>query len=373
MRTGAKVTLLPNEWTPLGSGSTVELAGARLTVLEVSGPPLVRSRLPFAFEDIEAERVVEFRRRFHLEEVVSGGRTELERQMLLRDWVAGKMHFGKPTPGEPDPFLILEQAAQGRTHYCTHFALVYLAALVSLGHTARKLSTAGHGTVEVWSNELAKWVVLDPTRRNCYRLQGRFLDAQEIRRQWLTDGGVSMEVLYGLDERTEPVTLERREDGLLKYRQEAFEWTAYHDRNNFLQQQVDFERDRFYICRDEHNRDRVWTTQPSDPGEPHRIDPRYRLATLTHRLQDIYWTVNVTRVHLAPRTARSLTVQLDTMTPNFDTFLLEVGGRQRRSRARFTWRLRRGANTLRVRVRNRMGVAGPAASVTVECSRTRSQ
>lgn len=370
MRTGAKVTLLPNEWTPLESGSTLELAGSRLTVLEVSGPPLVRSRLPFTFEDVEAERVAQFRRRFRLEEVVSAGRTELEGMMLLRDWVAEKMHFGKPTPGEPDPFLILEQAAQGKTHYCTHFSLVYLAALVSLGHTARKLSTVGHGTVEVWSNELAKWVVLDPTRRNCYRLRGRILDAQEVRVQWLTDGGISMEVVYGLDERTEPVTLERRDDGRLKYRQEAFEWTAYHDRNNFIQRQVDFERDRFYIYRDEYNRDRVWTTQPTDPSEPPRIDPRYRLATLTDRLEDIYWTVNVTQVHLAPRTARSLTVQLETMTPNFDTFLLERAGGWRPTRARFTWPLRRGANTLRVRSRNRMGVVGPVASVTVECSPT---
>jgi len=209
---------------------------------------------------------------------------------------------------------------------------------------------------------LARWVVLDPSRRNCYRLNGEVLSAQEVREQYLSDGGVSMEVVYGLNERTEQVTLEKREDGHLKYRQEAYEWTAYHDRNNFLEKLVEFAKDRFYIYRDQFNRDKPWLAASGE------VDQRYKLSTLTDRLEDIYWSVNVTRVRVAPRTARSLTVQLETMTPNFDTFLIERDGNWKPTRPQFTWRLKRGPNTLRVRARNAMGVLGPIASVTIELS-----
>ena len=371
IKVGPRVSSLANEWAPIEAGATLELAGWRFRVTEVSGPELVRSRLPFTFEDVDGERAAEFRRRFHLEEVVSRGRTELEGLTLLRDWVADQVPFGPPPKGaDIDPVHILERAAEGAKHNCTFLSVVYLAALVSLGHAARKLSTLGHGTVEVWSNELAKWVVLDPSRRNCYTLGGQILNAQEVREQHFVDGGVSMEVVYGLGERRERVTLEKRADGHLKYRQEAFGWTAYHDRNNFLSKMTRFGKDRFYILRDRHNRGQTWTTQPAKPGEKACIDERYKLATLTERVADIYWSVNVTRVHLALRSARSLTVQLETMTPNFDTFLVQEDGECKPTRSEFTWRLREGANRLAVRARNRVGVLGPVASVVVETQRS---
>ena len=361
MRTGPKVAALVNEWELIEVGSTVDLAGSRLTVLEVEGPELVRSRLPFTFEDPEGDRPSEFRERYRVAQAVARGSTELEQLKLLRDWVAEKVPFGQPQHHNIDPFYIMDRAAEGALHNCTYNAVVYLAALESLGHTARKLSTCGHGTIEMWSNELAKWIVLDPSRRNCYTLRGEILSAQEVREQYLTDGGVSMQVVYGLDERTEQVTTEPRErDGRFKYRQDAYEWVGYHVRNNFLEKQVKFETDPFYICRDHWNRDQTWTT---GSGE---VDQRYRLATLTDRLEDIYWSVNVTKVHLAPLTDRKLRVQLETMTPAFDTFLVEAKGQWKPKRAEFTWTLKRGPNALRVRTRNTQGILGPVTSVTVE-------
>jgi hypothetical protein len=370
VKVGPRVASLANEWVGMEPGATLKLAGWGLRVVEVSGPELVRSRLPFAFEDFGAERVAEFRRRFQLEAVVSRGRTELEGLMLLRDWVADRVPFGQPPQdADVDPFHILERAAQGAKHNCTYLSVVYLAALVSLGHVARKLSTVGHGTVEVWSNELAKWVVLDPSRRNCYTLGGQILNAQEVRQQHFADGGVSMEVVFGLGDRRERVTLEKREDGHLKYRQEAFAWTAYHDRNNFLTRLVDFGKDRFYILRDRHNGDQAWMTQPAKPSEKPRIDERYRLATVTERLADIYWSANVTRVRLALRSARSLAVQLETITPNFDSFLRGDDGAWKPVRAEFTGKVREGVNRLAVRSRNQAGVLGPVGSVTVQRER----
>ena len=370
MKTGPKVSALTHEWEPVERGSSLDLAGSRLTVTGVTGPELVRSRLPFTFQDADSERAARFREKYGLTDAVSGGSSEVEQLKMLRDWVAEKVPFGRPEHHNVDPFYIMDRAAEGALHNCTFNSMVYLAALESLGHTARKLSTCGHGTIEVWSNELAKWIVLDPSRRNCYTLADETLSAQEVREQYLTDGGVSMHAVYGLDERTEPVTLEKREDGHLKYRQDGYEWVGYHVRNNFLEKVVDFEKDRFYIFRDRHNRDQVWMTSGKE-GVP-KVDQRYTLATLTDRLGDIYWSVNVTRVHLAPRTRRSLTVQLETMCPGFDAFLLETDGGWKPTRAQFAWNLKRGPNTLTVRARNGMGILGPVASVTVELARSAS-
>jgi len=370
MKTGPKIASLTNEWAPLEAGSTVELAGSRFTVLDLRGPELIRSRLPFTFEDADGERATQFRERYNPGEAVAGGATEVEQLKLLRDWVARKVPFGKPEHHNVDPFYIMDRAAEGALHNCTYNSMVYLAALESLGHTARKLSTCGHGTVEIWSNELCKWIVLDPSRRNCYLLDGEILDARQVHEQYLSDGGVSMQVEYGLDERIEQVTMEPREDGLLKYRQDGYEWVGYHDRNNFMDSPVDFDKDRFYIYRDELNRDKVWVTRPKDPAVPAELDERFKTATLTDRLGDIYWTVNVTKVHLAPLTSKRLAVQLETMTPNFDTFLVEKDGDWKPTRPEFAWNLKRDVNTLTVRSRNSRGIVGPVASVMVEMRRT---
>ena len=366
MKTGPRLAPQAHDWVPLARGSSVELAGTRFTVLDVTGPPLIRSRLPFAFEDAEGEQATLFRERYHPEEAVAAGRSEVDRLKLLRDWVADRVPFGRPEHHNVDPFYIMDRAAEGALHNCTFNSVVYLAALESLGHTARKLSTCGHGMVEVWSNELARWIALDPSRRNCFLLEGRILGAHEVHEQFHADGGVSMHAEYGLGERIDPVTTELREDGHMKYRQDGYEWVGYHDRNDFMRRTLDFDRDRFYIYGGGHNRGRVWTTSPADSQSESRIDKRYVHGTLTDRLEDLYWSVNVTRIHLAPRAGTRLTVRLDTMTPNFESFLLERDGEWELTRADFSWKVRRGANCLRVRARNTRGILGPVATVTVE-------
>ena len=368
MRTGPRLAPLTHEWAPLDRGSAMELAGTRFTVLDVTGPRLIRSRLPFAFEVAEGEQAARFRERYHPEEAVAPGRTEVDQLKLLRDWVADRVPFGRPEHHNVDPFYIMDRAAEGALHNCTFNSVVYLAALESLGHTARKLSTCGHGMVEVWSGELARWIALDPSRRNCFLLDGRVLGAHEVHEQFHADGGVPMHVEYGLGERIEPVTTERREDGHMKYRQDGYEWVGYHDRNDFMRRTLDFDRDRFYIYSGGHNCNRAWTTGPADSQSQAQLDERYAHGTLTDRLEDLYWSVNVTEIHLAPRAGTRVAVRLDTMAPNFDSFLLERDGKWELTRAEFSWRVRRGANCLRVRARNSRGILGPGAAVTVESS-----
>ena len=55
IKVGPRVSSLANEWAPIPAGAMLDVAGWRFRVTEVGGPELVRSRLPFTFEDVDGE------------------------------------------------------------------------------------------------------------------------------------------------------------------------------------------------------------------------------------------------------------------------------------------------------------------------------
>ena len=99
-------------------------------------------------------------------------------------------------------------------------------------------------------------------------------------------------------------------------------------------------------------------------------DPKYAEYSLqTTWPGDFYWSVNQTRLYLqAGREPDSLQVDLETVTPNFSHFLVQLDdGAWESSEAPLQWQLHAGENQLAVRSANVSGKQGRIARARVLC------
>ena len=134
--------------------------------------PLIRSSFPFEYERPTFDRVKKFRSRMKLDRVVGDARTEFEKMLRIKGWVAKQWnwHLLKPEQDimEWDANRIMTPGANGTVEggFCLHYAIVLMQALQSFGFPARVVSVdysvwGGHEVVEVWSNDYGKWIFLD--------------------------------------------------------------------------------------------------------------------------------------------------------------------------------------------------------------------
>ena len=95
---------------------------------------------------------------------------------------------------------------------------------------------------------------------------------------------------------------------------------------------------------------------------------RWLYRNFTARRNDINWTINQVRFD-ATVTDRpgAIAMQMGTVTPFFDTFLINVDGQGWKESARsFGWQLHPGRNRVEMRIRNTSGVQGPASFLELE-------
>ena len=170
-------------------------------------PPVrVTSNYSFEHEGLVTVKVAKLREQERLDDVVAGAGKELEIFRRLTLWSRRQFE-----PGFPDPYPlsngldILADIRSGKTQgFCGQYSYLLADALKSFGfYDVRYVETwAGDGRshflVEAWSNQLARWVLLDPLHAALVvDLDGRPLSLWEVhavhagssergaRRQWL--------------------------------------------------------------------------------------------------------------------------------------------------------------------------------------------
>lgn len=329
--------------------------GTKITCLGVDNKDIVRSSYPFFYEKFENPDLQRLRKQYVLEEIIAAGKNDFEQILLLNEWLVNHVTFGSPPPMRPQALQVLYYGLNGQTFYCTYLSFTLMQMYCSLGFTARKLTSVGHGTLDVWSNYWGKWMQIDPSRNSYYRLAGSAipLNSNEIRREFHRNKGLDMEMVFGTEQRAERVTLERRDkDGNYQYRQDGYQWVAYKSRNNFFEVPFAYWNFDYLIAEDEYSKNKVWQHQ----GEK---DVRDKLGIRTSRIGDIFWTLNQAHIHLYDQGSSRLKVQLETVTPNFERFEVAVDdGEWQSSDPVFSWDLHSGQNFLKARSVNRFGVRG---------------
>jgi hypothetical protein len=330
---------------------------AAIDLIELDQPELVHSS--YAFTHMAPNhRQARLRSQYRLDEVIAPGKTELEQLALLRDWVHSQW-LGWQSGAYPycppwDPLEILE-VTKGNCGFgmCTHYGATFASCAAALGFVSRSLVVDHHCLAEVWSEDLQKWILQDagPSREYdaTYEHEGTPLNALELHElfargeqksilanklpQGITEvmaDHVTTFVRFGIPLRNDHLV--HAEPAELRHGSGQYHWDGY-----------------------------LWW---SDGAHPTYAE--YSLQT--RRPEDLYWSVNQTRIYLQHTGAPEvLGVLLEHTMPNFAHFLVrqDGGAWEAHEDAHLAWELGPGAHTLEVRAVNHFGRMGRVSRVRV--------
>lgn len=338
--------------------------------------PVRWTRFPFAYPDPTNRRLQAFRDRYGFESAIAGEGTEFEKLLRLRDWVHNAIPSGNPVVNTSDPFEILDSAAAGGTFFCTHYAIVMQACLASLGWVSRKLGidsdhgpdedSTHHGVVDVFVNELDKWVALDAHHEVHYEKDGVPLSPWEISCEYAKTEGASVDVCVGVDRRK----VEKSTQISLPYRHEScsYFWCQQYwgmtDPFSMCGEWETLPRLKLVLVGPQHE-GKVWYQGRANVAHPHVCysDGSFQF---TRRFADAYPDVGTCHLGIGDGAPGSVRVTTSTFTPNLETLEASVDGKAFRPvDPSFDWFPHPGENTLAVRTKNGFGVTGPVSQVSV--------
>jgi hypothetical protein len=345
--------------------------------------------IPFEYEDPLHPRLVALRRKYRLDDVVSGAASETEQLVKLRDWVSRQWKYQPPTVHYPawDADEILRR----KYGFCVQYAVVLMQSAISLGHQARFFFghnpggsyEVGHEVCEIWSNEHRKWIFMDgnaslhyidpKTKAPMSTLELRDLlvktyyqdrpatPANRPPQRQLSDAiaicfGSSM--APGALPAGSVAGLEARAEGGRYSVPTRWLMVGYLPRNNFYAHAYPQPLTQGYSW----DWSEYWWWEDA-------VSPKQWLYHLfTSRRNDLDWSINQV-CFAAAVTDRpgALGIVMGTFTPYFESFLVQWDRQGWKASSReFTWLLHPGRNRLEMRVRNNAGVLGPVSFLEVE-------
>ena len=326
----------------------------KLEIIQQRMPEQVRSSHHFSYLSSDAKRAQIFRERWKLDDVIAGATSEFDQFVRLSEWARhqwesgwdmGAIDFCPPWDG----LLILELASrQLGLGMCTHYSTVFVHACASLGLIARTLVIRCHCVAEVWSEEHDKWIMIDTggdsndqTKATYYYVKnGVPMSTLEIHNAWINQDfdGVGIQ----------PEHAAKRFENDITSRAQLFERFCIHLRNDELRTLSPGEPE--HGLGSYHYDGYLWWKDAQTPPHPW-------FSKHSSREGDFYWTPN----HVEIRLSRSnhpeiLDVDLSTQMPNIGDYLAKMGDNDWISVPnRFSWKLRRGENQLRVKATNKFG------------------
>lgn len=147
------------------------------------------SWLNFQWQDPLHPELVKLRKNEKLDLVIQSAESEIDRFILLQNWVRKQWETSTPNP-YPDwnANVILSMIRSGKTGgFCAQYTHVLTQCLQSFGYTPRYLSLKNHFSMEVYWNEQAKWISLDPLYNCIFKEGENILNSYEIN-TLLSDG-----------------------------------------------------------------------------------------------------------------------------------------------------------------------------------------
>jgi hypothetical protein len=344
------------------------------------------SSFRFFYENPMEPKLRILRERLGLDRLLEGATTDFEVINRLRHHVSQLWHHHIPLPGYPEwnALDILDRCRKvGAGGMCIQFSIVFIQSLLSQGYQARHINILAHETVEVYVDELGKWVHVDPES---------LFDSYEYE----TTGGMPTNVLeqhrYFL--KALDFSARRPIDWQAK-----MPWTFFSKEIRGIPQPLDFSTST------------GWINDPANPDYP----PQYRLAGYlrmmprndyfsrpyprplsqgsiiwpwngyvswydeatprklqyalhTDREIDLYPTLNRVQFGAVYGSKEGeIQIRMVTFAPNFDGYQVNIDeGGWKESPDDFVWKLKPSAvNTLEMRVKNRLGPKGKASRLRV--------
>lgn len=321
--------------------------------VEVKDCPVSEYARNFGYEDMLAAKLGELRRRYGLDAVTGMAATEMDKMILLRSWVRKSIPRGVPRNVDYNfnALNILSRAEKGERFFCSEYSTVFAQCALSLGLVGRYVGLfKGHVVAEIWSNEFAKWVVMDVDNDLYYEKDGIPLNALDLHTIYETRKDEEMTALKGT--RRERLSDEEKRN-LLSY---------YHE---------------FYVCmrndwfshRYPHWHHRANSIMNSLEWQDSFTRNNILVSRATRNKEEIYFPINTVslKADASGLSKGMIRLFLDTFTPDFSHFLVRVDGAEPVlvTRSTYDWNLHSGTNIINVRAVNILGVKGPGSTAKI--------
>ena len=344
----------------------------KVKVLDSHNEQILYTSIPFEYEKFDQPKLVELRKKYKLDQVVSGAKTELEKMILLRNWVSKQWQF-EPPPA-PYPAWDALEILQRREGFCVQYAIVYMQAALSLGIQTRFVFgncpqtflaggvVSGHEVTEFWSNEYGKWIMMDAHQDEFFVDSRTAVPAgmlqlhQDLMNIYFPDAPMDYNGTWFESERQSKVM--RRWKGLEPRPADQppdihLKWgcVRWMPRNNFYAHRFPEP-----IAQGRS----IWAWCGYRQWQDARTPRQWRFGNYTSRRSDIEWTINqVCCTASFAAEPGKVNIHMGTVTPDFETFLINIDRQGWRSSDDvLVWRLQPGRNRIEMRIRNRAGVLG---------------
>ncbi len=326
-----------------------------LKIIKYDNKPIVRSNFSFDYQPFNEKKLETLRKKYNPVEIIGPAKNEFDKILIIRKWVNSRWRFGIPhnISYNFNALDILERAEKGERFFCSEYTTTYIQLLASFGITARYVGLfKGHAVAEVWSEDYNKWVVIDPTFNLYYEMDGIPINALELHNIWVQGDWRGVNVVLGNKgkeiEKYPFKLIDYYENFFIRMRNDWFTnlYPRWHPKSNSIMNGLEW----------------------SDRYTKNEI----RIANETDRTEDLYWTLNQVYITLVDYDVLQdgiiLRVYLDTVTPNFDKFLISLNGGKDMvyiTEPVFEWKLQKGLNILKVTSINKFGIKGKSAIISI--------
>jgi hypothetical protein len=376
---------------------------------------------PFTYENLNHPGLKKFREDHKLDQIVWGATSEFEVMMRLLNWAYrvpltqngytwnwNDVTIVKPSKPAPTNQVEAKQDLRRNTGsgkfpvfempqlngpffknrrmetMCLYPTQALIGALLSMGYQARHINInsegmSGHEVTEVWSNEFNKWIYLDPTIDTYYfdiatgiplnllevhnLLAGQMPRTETWKRPFSPDIGkeVVSRINVGMRQGNNPFSIKYSPgDNGGRWALETMGYFRIIPRNDFLSNPLPVPVHTGATC---------WGWDGFLNWYDCTFPKRNEYQRYTNRATDFYQPLNQALVFLNETDKPGvLKVEVENFTPGgFDTLLVLVndGDWINRNEAGWTWILRSGLNSIRVRTRNTRGILGPVSEIQV--------
>lgn len=381
-----------------------ENAFKHVTGISSHNNPVINSSLPFSHEDALNDKLKVLRKQYNLDEVVEGARTEFEKILKLKTWVAKQWEWYIPDNTYPDfnnwdSLKILASNRDGKPlgGYCVHYAIVFAQACQSFGIPARVVVLnqglwGGHEVNEVWSNDYNKWIMMDANFDTCFlnRETGIPLNSLELhdiflkeyysdevldRDAWTRETVASKINTKELDTPIVAIVGGGAKSGTLT----DYNWCEFSvdlypycggygflnagyirflPRSNYYSQQIPMPLNHGRQCHWGWTGYYCWF----DASTP----KSHEFEIFTNRRDDLYWNLNNVDFSAEIIKDDQIAISLATRSPNFSCYEFNVNGSIKRiTNNAYIWDLAPGTNHITCRVVDVMDNKGPASFLNI--------
>lgn len=350
----------------------IDHANGRIRSATISGPEATMPEFFQGFEDYYNPRLKELRRRYQIDRAIKGETNEFRKILKLRHWIHSQWPIDNSQRFGGDAFAILEHAKTGAGFHCSHCMVVQKAVMSAFGFVARNLGvdrnhkdlgkSAHHGVNEVWSNDYAKWVLVDAKYDIHFERRGVPLSALELHEAVRKNGGRGVVKVRGVWRRKVPMINPKTPESTIR----SYWWVSYHTRQDTFTQPHWSGGSRLVIFDNEAFRHTTWYRSNGSRNVKHWAYEAGAFIPVANRRQ-IDWTSGVPLIRAAQFANDRISLRIVSATPNFKQYRYRVDGGPWRASAdgKLRWKLQKGANVLEVHTRNLFGVGGPVVTVKI--------